>query len=410
MKKIAMIGSALSGNKGAAAMLESAMQTLGEKYPDAQFTLLAMYPQQDKEQNTYKNLTILRGDSFYLGAVINSWALLYRLLPGARNFIKKRSPEVKALAEADVLLDQGGITFVDGREVFLIYNVATILPALNVKTPVAKCAQALGPFKNPINRMAANIFLPKMARIVSRGAITHAHLEGLGLKNVTEGADYAFCLEVTDAEEKAATKKFDMNFFKNGNVVGVSPSVVLRKKVDKHRGPGAYAKETAEFVDYLTKEKGYKVLLIPHSYRSAETQLQHNNDAPLCRDIYAQVSGQEKCQLLDVELGSQELRCIIGKCDLFIASRFHAMVSSLAMQVPTLVIGWSHKYREVLEMFGLEKWAFGHDKLQHEYLKTRFAELEEEQKTVRAQLTKKLPKVKKKSYNQVDVIQSVLER
>lgn len=59
---------------------------------------------------------------------------------------------------------------------------------------------------------------------------------------------------------------------------------------------------------------------------------------------------------------------------------------------------------------GLEKWAFGHDKLQHEYLKTRFAELEEEQKTVRAQLTKKLPKVKKKSYNQVDVIQSVLER
>lgn len=408
MKKVVIIGSALSGNKGAAAMLESSMQTLGEKYKDAQFTLLAMYPEADSQQNTYDNLTILKGSAFYLGVVINSWALLYRILPFARSFIKRHSPEVKAIAEADVLLDQGGITFVDGREVFLIYNIATILPALNTKTPVVKCAQALGPFKNFINKTAARIFLPKMSRIVSRGAITHKYLEGLHLKNVTAGADYAFCLDVTPDEAKSAQAKFDMSFFEGDKVVGISPSVVMRKKVDKHGQEGDYVRQLVQFIDDIT-EKGYKVLIVPHSYRSAETALQHNNDAPLCRDMYAQVKDKTQCQLIDTELTSQELRYIIGRCDLFIASRFHAMISSLAMAVPTLVIGWSHKYREVLEMFELEEWAFGQDKLSPEYLQQRFAELEKQKGEIQKKLKKHLPEVKKKSYKQVEVISEVLD-
>ena len=46
------------------------------------------------------------------------------------------------------------------------------------------------------------------------------------------------------------------------------------------------------------------------------------------------------------------LREVIGRCDLLVASRFHAMISGLATATPTLVIGWSHKYREVLAQVG----------------------------------------------------------
>jgi colanic acid/amylovoran biosynthesis protein len=34
------------------------------------------------------------------------------------------------------------------------------------------------------------------------------------------------------------------------------------------------------------------------------------------------------------------------------------MISGLAMGVPVVVLGWSHKYREVLREFGLEHLAF----------------------------------------------------
>lgn len=405
-KNIVLIGSALSGNKGAAAMLESAIQTLGGRYEDVHFTLLSMYPIEDAQQNGYKNLTVLDASPLKLGVVINSLALFYRVIPPARNFILQNSKTIRALKTADVLLDQGGITFVDGREKFLIYNVASILPALMVGTPVVKCAQALGPFKNPINKAAANYFLPKMAAIVSRGSITHSYLETLKLSNVTAGADYAFSLELTKDEERSAKNKFKLPFKKSTKVVGVSPSVVMQKKVAASGGD--YSKEIVDFIDYLTS-KGYRVMLVPHSVRTG-TDKTHNNDMPLCKEIFSALHNKEMCMFLDEELTSQELRYWIGQCDYFVASRFHAMVSSLAMSVPTLVIGWSHKYKEVLEMFELEEWAFGQDKLNHEYITSEFDRLVESDKDVRSKLQKNLKSVKTASAKQVKVIESVINK
>jgi polysaccharide pyruvyl transferase WcaK-like protein len=80
------------------------------------------------------------------------------------------------------------------------------------------------------------------------------------------------------------------------------------------------------------------------------------------------------------------------------------MVSSLAMAVPTLVIGWSHKYKEVLEMFDLEDWAFGHDQLTDEYLWQRFEELDQGRDAVQQKFDQHLPEVKQRSLLQADLI------
>lgn len=397
---ITIIGSALSGNKGAAAMLESAVQTLGERLGDVEFTLLSMYPAEDRAQNPYSNLEVIAANPRQLGVTINSLALAYRILPFLRGTIRKRSRAIRALVNSDVLLDQGGITFTDGREKFLLYNVASILPAFNTKTPVFKCAQAVGPFRNPVNRWASKTFLPKVHTLVTRGRITHEFAQGLGLKNLYAGADYAFSLEMAGTEREALAPVIDMSFFDDGDVVGVCPSVVLQKKVDA-RG-GDYAGQIIGFIEHL-RAQGKKVFLVPHSVRTG-TDKTHNNDLPLCREIHSRLPQDDGVLFVDRELSSQELRYLIGQCDLFVASRFHAMVSSLAMAVPTLVIGWSHKYKEVLEMFELEEWAFGHDKLTPEYLAERFAALDAQRSDVQAKLDQHLPGVKARSLAQADLI------
>lgn len=402
--KVVIIGSAFSGNKGAAAMLESSVQTLTERVSGVSFTLLSMYPGEDAKQNPYKNLKVINAKPLQLGVVINSQALLYKLLPPFRSFIASKSPAIKALREADVLLDQGGITFVDGREKFLLYNVASILPALLVGTPVFKCAQASGPFKNPINRLCAKVFLPRVHTIISRGSITDGYLKGLGLKNVVAGADYAFSLSLTDKQTANAKKAVDDNFFKSRTVIGVSPSVVLQKKAEATGKD--YKGIIVSFINSLT-EQGYRVALVPHSARSSDKT--HNNDLPLCREVYQALADKVDVMFIDRELDSQVLRYIIGQCDYFVASRFHAMVSSLSMKVPTLVIGWSHKYKEVLEMFELEEWAFGQDKLTNDYLQQRFQDLIDEEKGVRAKLQKNLAKVKEKSEMQADLIAKIVK-
>lgn len=401
--KIAVIGSALSGNKGAAAMLESAVQQLTARHPEAKFVLLSMYPRSDAEQNAYPNLRVLDAAPVRLGVVINSCALLHRLIPPLRPLIERGVPEIKALASADVLLDQGGITFVDGRGKFLLYNVASILPALFLGTPVVKCAQAMGPFRSPVNRLAARALLPRMAAIVSRGAVTHEHLTALGLTNVTAGADLAFTLEVTEHDAAAARDAVDMTFFEGGDVIGVSPSAVLRKSAEA--AGEDYVAEVQRMVDHLTGALGKKVFLVAHSARAGSDKA-HNNDLPLCREIFAGVARPDQVLFVDQEISSQALRFLIGQCDLFVASRFHAMVSSLAMGVPTLVIGWSHKYREVLDMFGMAEWALGHDAYSDDVFAERIASLLAQKEQVRSQVARALPEVRATALEQVAIIEA----
>ena len=376
------------------------MQTLTERLGEVRFTLLSMYPEEDRAQNPYPNLEVVAADPKTLGVTINSLALAHRLLPPLRPLLR-RHEAIRALEDSDVLLDQGGITFTDGREKFLLYNVASILPALDLRVPVFKCAQAVGPFRNPINRVVSKLFLPTAHTLVTRGRITHEFAEGLGLRNLFSGADYAFSLAMDGTEEEGLRRAgVDLGFFEDGDVVGVCPSVVLQKKVDARNDD--YVGQMIAFIERLRRH-GKKVLLVPHSVRTG-TDKTHNNDLPLCTQIHERLLPGDDVLFVDRELGSQQLRHLIGRCDLFVASRFHAMVSSLAMAVPTLVIGWSHKYREVLEMFELEDWAFGHDQLEPGYLWKRFEQLDEQRGEVQAKLDAHLPEVRERSLQQADLI------
>jgi polysaccharide pyruvyl transferase WcaK-like protein len=47
------------------------------------------------------------------------------------------------------------------------------------------------------------------------------------------------------------------------------------------------------------------------------------------------------------------LKAALGQAAAAVASRFHAVVGCLSQSVPTLAMGWSHKYRELLDDFGV---------------------------------------------------------
>jgi len=407
--RFTIIGSALSGNKGAAAMLESSIQTLSKKYPNAEFTLLSMYPNEDRRLNIYNNLTILSASPMKLGLVLNPLALLYKIFPPVRSYILNKTPQLKAIKESEALLDQGGITFTDGREIFLLYNVASILPAMLVGTKVIKCAQALGPFKNPVNRLVSKLVLPRIKLIIARGKKTHEHLNTLKLKNVVIATDYAFSLNITDKDEKEAKRvyaKLTKNIkLKNKINVGISPSVVVKKKCKK--AGIDYILLMQWFINDLIS-KGYIVTLVPHSVRIDANKL-HNNDLPLCQDIYSGVTNKKSCIFINEEVSSQALRYIIGQTDLFVACRFHAMISSLAMGVPTLVLGWSHKYMEILEIFGVKEFGIDSSKLSKKLLSESFNELVAQRKSIAKKLKDNLPAIKKLSLSHVDLIDKAIK-
>jgi colanic acid/amylovoran biosynthesis protein len=320
-------------------------------------------------------------------------ALLRLGLP-ARFLLRVRA--LRALHEADLVVDLSGISFVDGRGPILIYNVLNVLIPVLLRAPLLKYAQAMGPFRRRWNRAFAAWLLPKVTRIAARGRITAEHLADLGLpaERFEVCADAAFAVEIGPAAHETVRPLLRQPPF-DRPVVAVSASSVVEGLCRRQGIP--YSEHVADFIRYLTDERGYGVCLLAHSARPGR-QSTKNNDLLVCQQI-ARAVQRPACVFPEQTYNAEALRAIIGNCRYLVASRFHAMVSGLAMQVPTMLVGWSHKYAEVLEMFRQEAFALNYSQVSVPALRDLFERLEHNDVEIRTCLAEHLPAVLESSLN-----------
>ncbi len=408
MPEIAIIGATLSGNKGAASMLQSGVENISRLVENPHFNVLSIYPEEDRKANRDGRVEIVSAKPLALLMAVplaSLWWLLARLhLPLGP---LRRNRILTTLKRSDLLIDMGGISFSDGRGIVLIYNVACLLPALLMGTPVMKYSQALGPFKTFLNRRLAKALLPRLAVIAARGEITLDYLQELGLTNVVLCADAAFALDDVSDTVLPETSQIiqTLDRFEGRKLVGIAASSVVRAYCQR-RGID-YCQVLADFADQLTDSGDYGIWLVAHAVRRSKKG-GRTSDVDTCQTIYNLMKNKSYCQLVVEDYPPATLRTIIGTCDYFIASRFHAMVSALAKGVPTLVTAWSHKYREVLAMFDMEEWTIGHQALTTVSLLERFETLVRHENEVRARIARHLPDVMRSSRQNARLAASLL--
>jgi colanic acid/amylovoran biosynthesis protein len=362
---IAIIGGTIWGNRGAEAMLVTTIGMIRREIPQAQFLIYSYYPSRDCQLVSDPSIKLYDARPLTLALKYFPLALIASLL----QIIGIRIPLPEALSKlrkANVLLDIGGITFADGRAVFLLFNTFTILPAILLRVPVIKLSQAMGPFRTTLNRILAGYFLRRCEHIFARGAITAAHLQDLGLENQkwTQAADIAMLYESafslsTENKEKVQDlmQKLD-NVKKEGkNIIALSPSTLVMKKSQK-----ADNRYTDIFLNLIKQygEKDTHFVFLPNASREGTIKAR-NNDILVIQEIrrisqgYLEENLQEVVEWVDYDINSAAVRAIIDQADLLLTSRFHAMIAGLALCTPAAVIGWSHKYRETLADFSIEE-------------------------------------------------------
>ena len=254
---------------------------------------------------------------------------------------------------------------------FFCLNVLSLFPALLLKTPVIKLSQAIGPFKNRLNRFFANQVLSRCQQVFSRGDFTSNHLNELRLPNSrwSRAADVAFSWQpkysLTEENETAVNELehriVDTNPRFEKTVV-IVPSSLVRKK------SATYTQSLATSAIELS-EAGCQVVLLPNATRQPEATRQpnanrqqsekgRNNDLVAIREIVEMVRNvspqiANSIVSVDFDLNTESIRKLMAHADVVVTSRFHGMVASLAAGIPTIVVGWSHKYREVMELIRL---------------------------------------------------------
>ena len=331
-------------------MVESVMARLPNEMGDCHFDILTTYPDADASRvPAGADAAVVGLQPLRLALVefpIACLALVARTLRIPLFWVRSRG--CRSMLGSSVVVDVAGISFADGRGfAIVVYNALMTGVPLLLGVPTVKAAQALGPFQSIPNKWLAPLVLRRVKTVCARGARTREHLDSLGGVNAVDVADLAFSLDEAAGLPSAistALSSIDSNF------IVVMPSAVV-KGIFESAG-GNYVSAMASLVTEIRSKTGRSVVIAPHSYRAGLPE-GRMNDGPVCREVAEACAGDSQVLGLDSDLTAGELRHLVALGSVLVTSRFHAMISGLATSTPTVVVGWSHKYREVLDDFGL---------------------------------------------------------
>ncbi len=415
---IAIIGGSIWGNRGAEAMLVTTLGKIRLDFPDANFIVFTPYPKKDRLLVPEKNLLFFdsrpKALIIYTFEALLFWGAQKCKLPG------KLKGAMKAVHQADVLLDIGGITFSDGRLIFLPYNILTIWPAMLLDTPVIKLSQAAGSFKNPVIRSLAKIFLSRCRFIFGRGEKTCSYLQqqlGLQKKQFSLATDIAFLynpeysmsreneLAVRQLSEKMAGIRDQGN-----RIISIAPSELVLQKSNSSKIQ--YTQALLEMVKHTDTPNTYYIVF-PNASRERSKKTR-NNDIHAVSAMRTQVRYSlphtlyKRFTWIEYDINSRGIREIVRLSDVLVTSRFHAMVSGLALSIPTLVIGWGHKYLEAMKAFDQERFVVDYQD-ESQNLTTLLKELLDKNAEIHARMEANLPAVQKSASTQFEYLRDYLE-
>lgn len=419
MKEISIIGATFYGNRGAEAMLSTTIGRLREAPPDdLQFNVFTYYPKTDGDLINDNRVSVYSSTPTHLVTLLFPAAILYRLFGVLRlTFLHQFFPRsILSLARSEVLICLAGVSFVEGRTKFIPFNIATILPAMVLGVPVVKFSQAMGPFKSSVNRLAARVFLGRCRQVFTRGETTNTYLRDLfsDSDRYQRADDAAFLFKSEDCLSQPAAgleeKLSELKVLRQSGmtIVGVCPSVVIAKRAEA--AGWDYHQRIQELISGLV-EKGYAVALYPNATRGEDMDKTHNNDLPLLAEIGKKLPSNISKHVVSFSgsLNAAQVHQIINACDVQAVSRFHAMVASLASCIPVMVIGWSHKYLEVMERFGQEDMVLDYKKGSVEPVITCIDRLVAEKIERSQKISNALPGVQELTKVQFDYIVQILK-
>jgi colanic acid/amylovoran biosynthesis protein len=415
--KISLIGATLSGNRGAEAMLCATIGRLRERMPDARFVIHSYFP--GKDRDICKDLGVEIVDATPRALVLQyfPFAVLDKVLSTfgiswPRGWMPRGPRELK---ESRALIDLFGVSYADGREKFLPFNVLCNWPAMLMNKPVVKLSQAVGSFRGRMTRAVGTWMLRKCTKTFARGDETFRMASALDLGDRLDLApDTAFAFEPEHAlttenpqYEEEALAVIEGFRAESRTVLVLSVSTVVRAKCAR-KGVD-YEKTMAQVATHFL-EKGYALVLFPNATREG-LSTHHNNDLPVIEEITRQVgqlTSTENLLALTRDLNTASLRRILARCDHLVASRFHAMIAGLALGKPTMVLGWGHKYQEVLAQFGIEKWAIDYSDLTAEGLQSQIEAFIADSESNKRSIARHVGAVKERAVRQFEWLANYL--
>lgn len=368
MTRVAIVNTTYLANKGSMGRMEGMINCLEESIPDANVTLLHRYYKQDKDTfakqliEEHPNLEVKEHPWFRetnlslltaVGSIARfgffvSWHALYNLLRKLGVPFKNGHQRYDVIVDLNLIEPDrptGGTDLVSIVGIFFAF-FNTWYTTMIGKPPVIVCSATIGPYRSRILRCLAKHVLNKVDIITLREKHSQSYLELLGVNKprVYLSADLAFLLEPANTE-RIATMLSSSNVTPDVKpLVGIAPVAAMHPLLPQPK----YTQLMAELSDFLIEDLNATLVYITHTYQ----------DKLVTEGVYQQVKNKGEVRIIP-SLSASEIKGIIGMCDIFICSRFHALVASTSLSIPSLgIVAYSrNKFHGIIgEKMGQENY------------------------------------------------------
>jgi len=353
ISKVLVINTPGLANKGSEAVVIGAISCIEKSIPQADVTFLCHHYEADKEAfSRIADVSSLRFrvkrhpwyrefSSKPLTAICSgircSFSLPYcalcRIAP--KFGLKPRN----VFQECDLIIDLN----VDSLNEYYqgafapIFVLLTMLHGAVAGKPIVVCAASIAPFRRRILRFLLRTVLNRTQLITVREKFSLEHLQASGVvkPRMHLTADLAFLLEPCSTERVDVIMKCEDILGCERPLIGVA---VAHKSLFAR--PENYVRLIAQASDGLVRQLDATLVYISNSFQAGA-----RNDISTIQEIYQRVKAKRKVKLIRGEYTAEELKGIISRCDLFVSTRFHPLVASTSMAIPSVGLVGYHSYK-----------------------------------------------------------------
>lgn len=309
-------------NKGSELMIYAILDKMRHMYPDVNFVMM---PGKSESSAPFLKRAELgfHQKAYYQRKGIR-FGELFALLP--RDF--RDMYGIVMEREVDVVLDAGGFTYSDqwgGRDCRELARACRRWKKNGTK--IVLMPQAFGPFEGREIKKYIEASIDCADLVFAREKTSYEYLvEVVGRReNIKISPDFTCLIDGMIPDD------FDVNEHR----FGLIPNYCMIEKKTEKEGR-AYVSFMTACAKYLLAKKAAPFLLVHDSTK----------DFWLAEEINKGVGG---VLCIVTEPHPLKIKGILGCCEATLGSRFHGLASALSQGVPSLAVGWSHKYKMLFE-------------------------------------------------------------
>jgi polysaccharide pyruvyl transferase WcaK-like protein len=400
-------------NKGNLALVYSTIETIKRFVPDVEFDLMGPDKVAHDELRIKKQVgwgPSIRKPRYRIISLlylVKSVCIYIFKRLGVHISISKKS-RLFDYYDCDIVINSGGDQMSGEYGISTLGTFINISYAILLDKPVVLYGESLGYFRNPVLTSIAKFVLNRTKLILVREELSKKYLDDRRITNpkIYVTADPAFLLNpvpqshVFEILSEEGIGEIQKPF------IGINPSGLISRFMggDRQKAEEKTTNTMAKVIDNLVENLGATIIMIPHVYT------RNGDDRIAINSVFHKVKDKSKVKTIKNEYTPQELKGIIGQCDLFIGARMHATIASTSKLVPTVGIAYSHKMHGIIgEMLGQEKYVLDIKELDYDNLISTINDAWENREKIRKELEVKIPEMKEKAMLNGKLVKELLD-